>query len=56
MICGGNTRVRAQRLTGDPWEEDPACYLSDAEIGVTRGQRVVNRPYKGKSDEAAVLR
>ncbi|MBE2293871.1 MAG: heme d1 biosynthesis radical SAM protein NirJ, partial [Phycisphaerales bacterium] len=26
-ICGGNTRVRAQQLTGDPWAEDPACYL-----------------------------
>jgi heme d1 biosynthesis radical SAM protein NirJ len=32
-ICGGNTRVRALKLTGDPWAEDPACYLSDAEIG-----------------------
>ena len=31
-ICGGNTRVRAQQLTGDPWAEDPACYLSDQEI------------------------
>jgi radical SAM protein with 4Fe4S-binding SPASM domain len=55
-ICGGNTRVRAQQLTGDPWEEDPACYLTDAEIGITGGPRVVNRPYKGKSDEAAALR
>ncbi len=33
-ICGGNTRVRALRLTGDPWAEDPACYLDDAEIGL----------------------
>ena len=33
-ICGGNTRVRAQQLTGDPWSEDPGCYLSDDEIGV----------------------
>ncbi len=33
-ICGGNTRVRALQVTGDPWAEDPACYLSDAEIGV----------------------
>jgi heme d1 biosynthesis radical SAM protein NirJ len=31
-ICGGNTRVRAMKLTGDPWAEDPACYLDDAEI------------------------
>ena len=33
-ICGGNTRVRALQLTGDPWAEDPACYLSDEEIGL----------------------
>ncbi|HEC17589.1 MAG TPA: heme d1 biosynthesis radical SAM protein NirJ [Sedimenticola sp.] len=33
-ICGGNTRVRALQLTGDPWAEDPACYLTDAEIGI----------------------
>ena len=32
-ICGGNTRVRAQQLTGDPWAEDPGCYLSEEEIG-----------------------
>ena len=31
-ICGGNTRVRAQQLTGDPWSEDPGCYLNDEEI------------------------
>ncbi len=33
-ICGGNTRVRAQQLTGNPWAEDPGCYLDDAEIGL----------------------
>jgi len=33
-ICGGNTRVRALQLTGDAWGEDPACYLTDAEIGL----------------------
>lgn len=33
-ICNGNTRVRAMRLFGNPWAEDPACYLSDAEIGL----------------------
>ncbi len=27
-ICNGNTRVRAQQLTGDPWAEDPGCYLT----------------------------
>ena len=24
-VCGGNTRVRALQLTGDPWQADPAC-------------------------------
>lgn len=33
-ICGGNTRIRALQLTHDPWAEDPACYLSDNEIGL----------------------
>ncbi len=33
-ICGGNTRVRALRVYDDPWAEDPACYLTDAEIGL----------------------
>jgi len=36
-ICGGNTRVRAQQVTGDPWAEDPGCYLDDAEIGLAAG-------------------
>lgn len=33
-ICGGNTRVRAMQIADDPWEEDPGCYLTDAEIGI----------------------
>lgn len=33
-ICNGNTRVRAWQMTGDPWAEDPACYLDDFEIGI----------------------
>ncbi len=33
-LCGGNTRVRAQQVTGNPWAEDPGCYLSDEEIGL----------------------
>jgi heme d1 biosynthesis radical SAM protein NirJ len=33
-ICNGNTRIRAFQVAGDPWAEDPGCYLSDAEIGV----------------------
>lgn len=31
-ICNGNTRVRAEQLTGNVWAEDPGCYLSDEEI------------------------
>lgn len=33
-ICNGNTRVRAQQMTGDAWAEDPGCYLTDEEIGL----------------------
>lgn len=36
-VCGGNTRVRAYQLTGNFWAEDPACYLTDQEIGVEGG-------------------
>jgi radical SAM protein with 4Fe4S-binding SPASM domain len=32
-ICGGNFRARAEAITGDIWGEDPACYLTDNEIG-----------------------
>jgi heme d1 biosynthesis radical SAM protein NirJ len=35
-ICNGNTRVRAQQLTGDAWAEDPGCYLTDEEISCER--------------------
>jgi heme d1 biosynthesis radical SAM protein NirJ len=31
-VCGGNTRVRAMQVSGDPWAEDPGCYLDDEEI------------------------
>lgn len=45
-VCGGNTRVRALQLTNDPWQEDPACYMSDAEIGLESGrERVKIAPY-----------
>lgn len=33
-ICGGNFRARAEAVHGDPWAPDPACYLTDAEIGL----------------------
>jgi radical SAM protein with 4Fe4S-binding SPASM domain len=33
-ICNGNLRVRAETVFGDVWAEDPACYLTDDEIGL----------------------
>lgn len=45
-ICNGNTRTRARQLTGDPWQEDPGCYLEDYEIGIeTPRERVKLTPY-----------
>ena len=32
-ICAGNFRVRSEAVTGDMWSPDPACYLTDEEIG-----------------------
>ncbi|WP_027338870.1 putative heme d1 biosynthesis radical SAM protein NirJ1 [Halonatronum saccharophilum] len=32
-ICNGNFRPRAEAIYNDFWAEDPACYLSDEEIG-----------------------
>lgn len=33
-LCGGNFRVRAEAVYGDVWAADPACYLTDEEIGI----------------------
>lgn len=33
-VCNGNFRARAEAVTGDFWESDPACYLTDEEIGL----------------------
>jgi len=54
-ICGGNTRTRARSLTGDPWEEDPGCYLDDDEIGATAArERIKLAPYsRWRGAEAA---
>lgn len=32
--CNGNFRTRAEATTGDFWESDPACYLTNEEIGL----------------------
>jgi hypothetical protein len=52
-VCGGNTRIRALQVTGNPWAEDPACYLSNAEIGVGEAQRLEVTPFRGKSHDPA---
>ena len=33
--CGG-CRIRAEVRFGDTWREDPACYLTDEEVGIAR--------------------
>lgn len=33
-LCNGNLRIRAEAVFGDVWAEDPACYLTDEEIGL----------------------
>jgi Fe-coproporphyrin III synthase len=55
-ICGGNTRVRAQQVTGNPWAEDPGCYLDAAEIGLPAGatdttgaSRIVITPFSDRA-------
>ena len=53
-VCGGNTRIRALQLSGDPWEEDPACYLTNQEIGIAgETTRLPLTPFRGKSHDPA---
>ncbi len=45
-VCNGSSRVRAEQVTGDPWQEDPGCYLEDAELGIAPGgERVRVTPW-----------
>jgi heme d1 biosynthesis radical SAM protein NirJ len=56
-ICGGNSRTRAWQLTGNPWAEDPGCYLSDEEIGVAdMPERVELTPYRKHREAGKELR
>ncbi len=52
-VCGGNTRIRALQVTGDPWAEDPACYMTNAEIGLDEAERLTVTPFRGKSHDPA---
>lgn len=38
-LCGGSLRVRADLHFGDPWAPDPACYLTDTEIGLDEDKK-----------------
>ena len=40
-LCGGGFRVRAERAHGNPWMADPACYLTDKEIGLVSNGEVM---------------
>ncbi|GJL81334.1 MAG: heme d1 biosynthesis radical SAM protein NirJ [marine bacterium B5-7] len=54
-ICGGNSRTRAWQLTGNPWAEDPGCYLHDDEIGVSEmPPRIDVTPYSKLRNRAVV--
>jgi len=35
-VCGGNFRARAEAVNDDLWDPDPACYLTDEEIGISQ--------------------
>ncbi len=57
-ICGGNTRVRAEQVTGNPWAEDPGCYLSDDEIGLkptAATDRVVVTPFSSPKSRVITI-
>jgi radical SAM protein with 4Fe4S-binding SPASM domain len=41
-VCGGGLRARADFAAGDPWAPDPACYLTDEEIGIVSSVDVSN--------------
>jgi len=38
-LCNANFRVRAEAVYGDMWQQDPACYLTDEEIGISEETR-----------------
>jgi radical SAM protein with 4Fe4S-binding SPASM domain len=37
--CGGSLRVRADLYFNDPWAPEPACYLTDEEIGLDEAKK-----------------
>jgi radical SAM protein with 4Fe4S-binding SPASM domain len=49
--CGGSMRVRADAIYSDPFAPDPACYLTDEEIGLTKEKMAA---LKAKGEEFPV--
>jgi Fe-coproporphyrin III synthase len=49
--CGGAMRVRADLVYHDPWAPEPACYLTDEEIGFTDEKRAL---VKARGEEFAL--
>ncbi|MDP3731669.1 MAG: radical SAM protein [Candidatus Omnitrophota bacterium] len=41
-ICNGNFRARAEAISGNLWQDDPACYLTEEEIH--QGAKVYSPP------------
>ncbi|MDR2441936.1 MAG: SPASM domain-containing protein, partial [Deltaproteobacteria bacterium] len=48
-VCGGGLRARAAYLTGDPWNPDPACYLTDSEIALEESLDLAANELKPKA-------
>jgi len=46
-MCNGNMRARALAAHGDAWAEDPACYLTDEEIGGFYRRDAESAPQRG---------
>lgn len=51
-VCAGNFRARAEAYYGDVWAPDPACYLTDQEIGLQEQQQEERCTLKRDSFEA----
>jgi radical SAM protein with 4Fe4S-binding SPASM domain len=52
-LCGGGSRVRAEALTGDLWASDPACYLTDDELGLGPAQETAHATTADAGPDAA---
>jgi radical SAM protein with 4Fe4S-binding SPASM domain len=59
-LCGGGSRMRAEALTGDLWASDPACHLTDDELGLSStrssGDAVIPPTVAGDADRLVLER